>query len=155
MLYNLKRKITLTIVFVSLYLILLIDERSIINWGFLVILSMNLYVELSKNKKSIRLKKGFWNLMIIYSFLVIFSFIVFLFIQLPFINNLQLIRQFKQILPTWMLQYPQILGFKFNGDTDLYTNKFYIFFPYLMFLILSVYIESEIIKWNKDEYDFD
>lgn len=92
MLYNLKRKITLTIVFVSLYLILLIDERSIINWGFLVILSMNLYVELSKDKKSIRLKKGFWNLMIIYSFLVIFSFIVFLFIQLPFINNLQLIR---------------------------------------------------------------
>ena len=54
-----------------------------------------------------------------------------------------------------MLDYPQILGFKFNGDTDLYTDKFYIFFPYLMFLILSVYIESEIIKWNKDEYEFD
>ena len=59
------------------YLLVELYPRNLINWGFLLIITILIYVEVSTNNVNIR--KRFWNIMIFYSSLIMAINILFLF----------------------------------------------------------------------------
>lgn len=159
--YNLKKSIIIFMVFSLFYALITVGSRSFINWGFLIIWSILFFVELSfsfNSAQSITLKKNAWSLMIFYSALVILIQFVYIFSRTPIVQNSEFVRNFVESLPEWVKENPDIIGFEQNGEegpattTSSVQHSFMV--RYLIFFLFSVYIKSEIIKWHKDEEEF-
>jgi hypothetical protein len=89
--------------------------------------------------------------MIIYSSLVILTYLVFLFCQLPYIMNKP---GTKYMFDHFSKNYQVMIGLKVFDDNQLDNNLLKIFVPYLIFLCASVYIKSETEKWHYDDERF-
>lgn len=59
------------------YLMVELNPRNLINWGFLLIIMVLIYVEVSQD--SVNVRKRYWNVMIFYSSLIMAINILFLF----------------------------------------------------------------------------
>lgn len=74
LIYNLKRNIILIMIFFVFYGLIQIQQRSMINWGFLIIIQGLFFVEIVGSERH----QG-WNVMIYYSSIVILVNTTFLF----------------------------------------------------------------------------
>ena len=87
LIYNVKRYLMLILVYMTFFYLIQIYPRSLINWGFLIIINILFYIQMSEGSYSLKEKLRYWLVMIIYSSIVILVNIVFLFCQLPYIKN--------------------------------------------------------------------
>jgi hypothetical protein len=150
LIYNVKRYLMLILVFMTFFYIIQIYPRSLINWGFLIIINILFYIQLSQENYSISEKLRYWRVMISYSSIVILVNIVFLFCQLPYIKNKP---GTKYMFDSLSKNYQNMIGLKIIDD-NLNNDLIDIFIPYLIFLCASTYIKSEIEKWHNDDQKF-
>jgi len=138
--YNLKRNLTLFVVFLVFFFLLIFVPRCLVFWGFLIYTLILIYVTISLNSGANRLKKTryYWYALTIYSSIVFVVNIAFIFTCLPYMQNKAFIQEWKRAIPDWLSTYPQILGFV-NLETQK-EHPFTAFLPVLTFLILSVYV---------------
>ena len=108
--YNLKRNIIIIAIFVVFYIVVQSYSRCLINWGFLVITSILLYVQLSFFGFAMR--QRFWSVMIYYSSIIMLVTISFMFCQLPYIWDSDFMRNIGSHLPDWMRTHQEIIGLK-------------------------------------------
>ena len=141
----------LIIVYMTFFYLIQIYPRSLINWGFLIIINILFYIQLSEGSYSLKEKLRYWLVMIIYSSIVILVNIVFLFCQLPYIKNKPAM---KQMFDNFPKSYQNMIGLKIMDTHELDNNLVVIFVPYLIFLIASAYIKSEVEKWHYDDENF-
>ena len=81
---------------------------------------------------------------------VILANIICLFCQLDTVRQWYTLQQFISLLPSWMINNPEVIGLPPSSKS----SNIAVFGTYLFFLIGSVYIKNEMVKWHEDEKQF-
>lgn len=89
--------------------------------------------------------------MIWFSAIVILANVVCLFCQADIVNTSAIVQDFIAVMPKWILENPQVIGLPPTSSS----NNLKVFGTYLFFLIGSVYIKGEMLRWHEDESQID
>ena len=146
--YYLKRNIFLTAMFLTFYLTILFSEISLVYWGFIIITTMLVYVEISMNyTNQLTKKRKYYFLMIFYSAFLMLTNITVIFLSLPYLNDKDFVQTLRGLVPYWILEQPRILGLIHHRTDDNRQNLFKQFIPYLIFFLLTIYVYNKLSVW--------
>lgn len=153
-LLHVKQEFMVLFAFMLFFMIIIVTTKSIVNWGFQMILCLFIitYIGVRKQDKrdsGLRRLAKVWPLIIWYSSLVLILQITYQFAALPVVRRALRIDAFLDLLPIWIRRNLGILGF-----TVYSTFIWEKFIVYLLYFAIGVYVrknmrESPIVTESK------
>lgn len=136
------------ICFVIFFMMIILTQKSIINWGFQIIICifMITYVAVGNNAQpgtGIKRLDKVWNLIIYYAGLVLLFQITYQFGSLEIVYTGLELDDLINMLPVWIRSNLNIIGFQVQSK--YIWQKFLV---YLLFFTIGVYVRKELNAWN-------
>lgn len=149
---HLKKEFLVLFSFVIFFMMIILTTKSVINWGFQIILCVFIITYIGVNNRDTQAGSGIkrlsrvWFLIIWYSSAVLLLQITYQFAALPVVREALEIDQLLAALPEWVRRNIGILGF--TVYTTFIWEKFLI---YLLYFALGVYVRKQMRAWEQQD----
>ncbi|TNV88031.1 hypothetical protein FGO68_gene5171 [Halteria grandinella] len=147
---HLKKEFLILVSFMIFFIIIIVTTKSIINWGFQIILCIFIitYIGVSNDTSSsgIRRLSKVWFLIIWYSSILLLMQITYQFAALPIVRKALDIDDFLNILPLWIRENIDIIGF--TVYTTFIWEKF---LTYILYFAIGVYVQKQMRVWEAED----
>ena len=150
---HLKKEFLMLISFTVFFMLIILTTKSIINWGFQIILCIFIitYIGVGNNNpqsSGVKRLSKVWFMIIWYSSLVLILQITYQFAALPIVRHALELDIFLDMLPQWIRKNIGIIGF-----TRYSTYIWEKFLIYLIYFAIGVYVRKQMVIWNKEASD--
>lgn len=147
---HLKKEFLMLISFTVFFMLIILTTKSIINWGFQIILCIFIitYIGVGNNNpqsSGVKRLSKVWFMIIWYSSLVLILQITYQFAALPIVRHALDLDIFLDMLPQWIRKNIGIIGF--TAYSTYIWEKFLI---YLIYFAVGVYVRKQMVIWNKE-----